>query len=145
MNKNFTNQHEKLYESLYNNLVINKIYSELNKSNYILIKKRHIMSYIEQNKLWSMSTKKCYLFMCARWLLLHNSEKYSKMYSQSAYNLKKDIEKIENNNEMDITEKESMKDYSYFISILDNIDYKLITDYDKHLQYLLLSDRKSVV
>ena len=138
MNKNFTNQHEKLYESLYNNLVINKIYSELNKSNYILIKKRHIMSYIEQNKLWSMSTKKCY-FMCARWLLLHNSEKYSKMYSQSAYNLKKDIEKIENNNEMDITEKESMKDYSYFISILDNIDYKLITDYDKHLQYLLLS------
>ena len=32
-----------------------------------------------------------------------------------------------------------MRDYSYFISILDNIDYKTITDYDKHLQYLLLS------
>ena len=137
--KQLTNQQKKLYESLYNNLVINKIYSELNKSNYILIKKRHIMSYIENNVFWSLSTKKAYLFMCARWLLLHNSEKYSKMYSQAAYNLKINIEKIENNNEMDLKEKENMRDYSYFTTILNSIDYKLITDYNKHLEYLILS------
>ena len=32
MNKKFTNQHEKLYDSLYNNLVINKIFTEINKN-----------------------------------------------------------------------------------------------------------------
>ena len=139
MNKNFTNQHHKLYDSLYNNLILNKIYIEINKNDYILFKKRHLMSYIENNKNWSMSTKKAYLFMCARWLLLNNSDKYSKMYSQSGYNLKKDIEKIENNNQKDLKEKEAMKDYTYFISILDNIDYKLISNYEEHLQNLLLS------
>ena len=75
------------------------------------------MSYIENNEVWSMSTKKCYLFMIARWLLLHNSEKNSKMYSQAGYTLKLDVEKIESNNEMDIKEKENMKDYSYFTTI----------------------------
>ena len=139
MSKNFTKNHEKLYDSLYNNLILNKIYSEINKNDYILIKQRYLMSYIENNKNWSLSTKKCYLFMVARWLLIHNSIKYSKRYSEAAYKLKIHIEKIESNNEMDIKEKVNMRDYSYFISILDNIDYKTITDYDKHLQYLLLS------
>ena len=139
MNKNFTNQHEKLYDSLYNNLVINKIYTEINKTDYILIKQRYLMSYIENNKNWSMNTKRCYLFMVARWLLLHNSLKYSKRYSESDFNMKKDIEKIENNNEKDLKEKEAMKDYTYFISILDNIDYKLISNYEEHQRYLLLS------
>ena len=97
------------------------------------------MSYIENNKIWSMSTKKCYLFMCGRWLLINNSQKYSKRYSQAGFNLKKDIEEIENNNELDKNEKESIKDYTYFTSILDNIDYKTIIDYDNHLQFLLLS------
>ena len=139
MNKNFTNQHEKLYDSLYNNLILNKIYIEINKENYLLIKQRYLMSYIENNKSWSLSTKKCYLFMCARWLLIHNSPKYSKRYSQAGYNLKKDIEKIESNNEMDINEKENMKDYSYFTTILNNINYEDITNYEEHQRYLLLS------
>ena len=137
--KQFTEQNEKLYASLYNNLVINKIYTEINKNDYILVKKRHLMSYIENNKIWSMSTKKCYLFMIARWLLIHNSEKYSKRFSQAGYNLKKDLEQIESKNELDKNEKESIKDYSYFVSILDNINCKDITNYEEHLQYLLLS------
>ena len=137
--KQFTEQHNKLYDTLYNNLILNKIYTEINKNDYILVKKRHLMSYIENNELWSLSTKKAYLFMIARFLLLKNSEKYSKRYSHAAYNLKINIEKIESNNEMDLKEKENMRDYSYFTTILDNINYKLITDYDKHLQYLLLS------
>ena len=67
MNKKFTIQHEKLYDSLYNNLILDKVFStETNKQDYILIKNRHLMSYIEYNKLWSMSTKKAYLFMCGR-------------------------------------------------------------------------------
>ena len=139
MSKKFTNQHEKLYDSLYNNLILNKIYTEINKNNYIIIKQRYLMSYIENNKRWSLSTKKSYLFMCSRWLLLNNSPKYSKRYSEAAYKLKIHIEKIESNNEMDIKEKEAMKDYTYFTTILNNIDYKTITDYDKHLQYLILS------
>ena len=58
MSKKFTNQHEKLYDSLYNNLILNKIYTEINKNDYILIKQRYLMSYIENNKNWSNSTKK---------------------------------------------------------------------------------------
>ena len=137
MNKKFTNQHEKLYDSLYNNLILNKIYTEINKNDYIIIKKRHLMSCIENNELWSLSTKKAYLFMIARFLLLKNSEKYSKRYSQAAYNLKLNIEIIESNNVKDVKEQENMKEYSYFTSILDNIDYKKITDYNKHFEYLI--------
>ena len=140
MNKKFTNNHLKLYDSLYNNLILNKIYTtEINKNDYILIKQRYLMSYIENNKSWSMSTKKAYLFMCARFLLCNNSEKYSKRYSEAAYKLKQDIEKIENNNEKDIKENENMRDYSYFTTILNNINYEDITNYEEHLQYLLLS------
>ena len=113
------------------------------------------MSYIENNKSWSMSTKKAYLFMCARFLLCNNSEKYSKRYSEAAYKLKQDIEQIESKNLLDINEIESIKDYSYFTTILNNINYEDITNYEEHQRYLLLSllilqppvrtDRKSVV
>ena len=140
MNKNFTEQNQKLYKSLYNNLILNKIYTtEININNYILIKQRYLMSYIENNKRWSLRTKKCYLFMCAKWLIIHNSIKYSKRYSEAGFNMKKDIEKIESNNEMDIKEKETMKDYTYFTTILNNINYKDITNYEEHQRYLLLS------
>ena len=118
MNKNMTNNHLKLYDSLYNNLILNKIYIEINKNDYILIKQRYLMSYIENNKNWSLSTKKCYLFMCARLLLINNSHKYSKRYSEAGFNMKKEIEQIESNNEKDINEKENMRDYSYFTTIL---------------------------
>ena len=77
--------------------------------------------------------------MVARWLLIHNSIKYSKRYSEAAYKLKIHIEKIESNNEMDIIEKEAMKDYTYFIAILNNINYEDITNYEEHQRYLLLS------
>ena len=77
--------------------------------------------------------------MVSRWLLINNSEKYSKRYSQAGFNLKKDIEKIESNNEMDIKEKENMRDYSYFTTILNNINYEDITNYEEHQRYLLLS------
>ena len=56
-----------------------------------------------------VSTKKSYLFMCTRWLLINDSKKYSVMYSQAAYNIKIDIGNIENNNEMDVKEKENIK------------------------------------
>ena len=77
--------------------------------------------------------------MCARWLLIHNSPKYSKRYSEAAYKLKQKIEQTENNNEKDIKEKENMRDYSYFTTILNNINYKDITNYEEHQRYLLLS------
>ena len=47
--------------------------------------------------------------MCTRWLLINDSKKYSVMYSQAAYNIKIDIGNIENNNEMDVKEKENIK------------------------------------
>ena len=50
------------------------------------------MSYIENNKYWEIGTKKLYFFMCARYLLNNNFERYSKLYSQAGYNLKLIIE-----------------------------------------------------
>ena len=53
--------------------------------------------------------------------------------------MKKEIEQIESNNEKDINEKENMRDYSYFTTILNNINYEDITNYEEHQRYLLLS------
>ena len=77
--------------------------------------------------------------MIARYLLINKSEKYSKLYSQAGYNLKIEIEKKEGNNEMDENEKNNIKDYSYFINILESIDYKTINNINDHYAYLLLA------
>ena len=61
------------------------------------------------------------------------------MYSQAGYNLKQTIEKNEGNNKMDKKEIENIKDYSYFVNILDKIDYTKITNINEHYEYLLLS------
>ena len=136
MKKNFTKQHEKLYNSLYNNLIENNVFTNLDINTFIIEKKRYLMSYIENNKLWS---KKLYYFMIARYLLINKSEKYSKLYSQAGYNLKIEIEKHEGNNEIDENEQNNIKDYSYFINILESIDYKTISNIKQHYEYLLLA------
>ena len=137
--KPFTEQHKKLYNSLFNNLNENNIYENLNIDNYIIEKKRFLMSYIENNKNWSIGTKKLYYFMCARYLLNNNFERYSKLYSQAGYNLKIEIEKNEGENILDENEQNNIKEYSYFVNILENIDYKTISNINDHYEYLLLA------
>ena len=137
--KPFTEQHKKLYNSLFNNLNENNIYENLNIDNYIIEKKRFLMSYIENNKNWSIGTKKLYYFMCARYLLNNNFERYSKLYSQAGYNLKLQIEQKEGLNLMDSKEIENIKEYSYFVNILESIDYENINNIIDHYKYLLLS------
>ena len=61
------------------------------------------------------------------------------MYSQAGYNLKQTIEKNEGNNKMDKKEIENIKDYYYFVNILDKIDYTKITNINEHYEYLLSS------
>ena len=42
-------------------------------------------------------------------------------------------------NKMDKKEIENIKDYSYFVNILDKIDYTKITNINEHYEYLLFS------
>ena len=51
-----------------------------------------------------------------------------------SYNLKVEIENVEANNENDKKEKDNMREYSYFKSILNNIDYTKLTDINKHFK-----------
>ena len=51
-----------------------------------------------------------------------------------SYNLKVEIENVEANNEKDKKEKDNMREYSYFKSILNNIDYTKLTDINKHFK-----------
>ena len=97
------------------------------------------MSYIENNKNWGIGTKKLYFFMCGRYLLNNNFERYAKLYSQAGYNLKLQIEQKEGLNLMDSKEIENIKEYSYFVNILESIDYENINNIIDHYKYLLLS------
>ena len=137
--KKFTDNHTKLYNSLYNNLIENKVYEKLNKDTYIIDKKRYLMSYIQNNQSWSIGTQKLYIFMCARFLLINKSEKYSKIYSQEGYNLKLQIEKNEGENILDNNEIDNVKQYSYFVNILESIDYTTLSNINEHYEYLLLA------
>ena len=101
MKKPWSNLHVQLYNSLFNYLVKNEIYNNIEIDTYIIKKKRYLMSIIENNKEWSNSTKKSYLFMIARFLINNEQLKYSKLYSQSAYDLKKIIEAKEGENKLD--------------------------------------------
>ena len=42
-------------------------------------------------------------------------------------------------NKMDKKEIENIKDYSYFVNILDKIDYTKIANNNEHYEYLLFS------
>ena len=77
--------------------------------------------------------------MIGRYLLINNSVKYSKMYSQEGYNLKNIIEQHEGNNELDDNEINNIKDYSYFVNILESIDYTTLSNINDHYEYLLLA------
>ena len=122
---------------MYNNLIENKVYEKLNKDTYIIDKKRYLMSYIQNYDNWSIGTKKLYLFMIARYLLINNSVKYNKMYSQEGFNLKIQIERNEGENILDNNELTNIKDYSYFVIILESIDYTKLSNINEHYAYLL--------
>ena len=139
MKKPWSNLHVQLYNSLFNYLIKNEIYNNIEIDTYIIKKKRYLMSIIENNKEWSNSTKKSYLFMIARFLVNNEQLKYSKLYSQSAYDLKKIIEEKEGENKLDEKEEQNIKPYNYFTNILNNIDYKQITNLKDHYNYLLLA------
>ena len=57
-----------------------------------------------------------------------------KKLNKLSYNLKVKIENVEANNEKDKKEKDHMREYSYFKSILNNIDYTKLTDINKHFK-----------
>jgi hypothetical protein len=120
-------------------LIKNDIFGQnLNKETYIMQYKRQLMSIIVDSK-YSDSSKKSLLFMVARWLLNHNEQRYTKLFSQAGYEYKVKIENLEGGNQLDEKEIENIRPYQYFVDILDTINYDDITTQKDHYKYLLLS------
>ena len=59
--------------------------ANLDEFTYIIDQKRAIMSLVENNENWKDSTKEGVLFAVAKFLKLKQDQRYSKLYSQRAY------------------------------------------------------------
>ena len=116
----------------------NKI-ANLDEFTYIVDHKRAIMSLVENNENWKDSTKEGVLFMIAKFLKLKQDLRYSKLYSQRAFEFMTGNRKKEADNKQDDKEIENYRDRQFFINVLESINYDGITTITEHFKYLLLS------
>ena len=82
-NKEWSKQDEQKYTWLYN--YVNSKYENVYEISYIDDMKRQLMSIIEKNENWSISSKESLLFMVAKYLKLFGSSKYGKLYSDKGF------------------------------------------------------------
>ena len=131
-------QDESRYNSLYNKLKASG--EDINKENYLKkYNKSKLQRFINKLEL-STSTKESFNFMVAKWLRMNKpNDTTIQNFQTTGYKLKKKREEEDANNELDERELENYRDYSYFVDILNSINYKEIRTYRTHLQYLLLS------
>ena len=113
--------------------------ANLDEFTYIIDQKRAIMSLVENNENWKDSTKEGVLFAVAKFLKLKQDQRYSKLYSQRAYEYMMGNRKKEGDNKQDEKELENYRDRQFFINVLESIDYDGIKTIIDHYKYLLLS------
>ena len=137
LNKEWSAINEKNYQWLYN--YVKTKYEDIDEFEFVDKYKRQLMSIIENNKNWSISSKETLLFTVAKYLKLFGSLKYGKMYSDKGFEyLQKRMDK-ENDNEQDEKEIVNYRPREYFINILNNINFDEIQTLAGHYQYILLS------
>ena len=136
-NKEWSKQDEQKYTWLYN--YVNSKYENIYEISYIDDMKRQLMSIIESNENWSISSKESLLFMVAKYLKLFGSSKYAKLYSAKGFEYLQIRNNNENENKQDDKEIINYRPQEYFIKILDSIKYEDIKTVNGHYQYLLLS------
>lgn len=106
---------------------------------YITDNKRAIMSYIEKNDNWANTSKEGLMFMVAKFLKLKQDTRYAKLYSQRGFEYMTGNRKKEADNKQDEKELVNYREHSFFINILESINYDVITTINEHYKYLLLS------
>ena len=131
--------HKKRYNWLFKEY--QKIKPDANIDDYIAkSNKRQLLSFINNNKEWSDSSKESFFFMIARWLQLNKpNDTNITTFQQAGYNIKQKRDEKEGENQLDDTEKESYRDHNYFINLIDSIDPSTIKTQTEHYKYLLLN------
>ena len=131
-------QDEKRYNWLYN--LLTKSGENLNKENYLYkYNKRNLQQFIN-NLDKSVSTKESFYFMVAKWLKLNKPEDTTiSNFTNLGHKLMMERSKDYGENKLSERKQTNYRDYSYFVDILNSINYKEIKTYRSHLQYLLLS------
>ena len=137
-NNDWSKQHEKLYSMLYN--YMNKNFKNINEYSFINENKRQLMSIIEKNNNWGLSSRESLYFMISRFLMIDNpNDKYVKLYQEAGFKLLQENRAKENKNQQDEKEIENYKPHNYFIDILNSINVDNIQTKIGHYQYLLLA------
>ena len=114
-------------------------FNPIDEFTYIVDHKRAIMSLVENNENWKDSTKEGVNFMISKFLKLKQDLRYSKLYSQRAFEFMTGNRKKEADNKQDDKEIENYRDRQFFINVLESINYNGITTITEHFKYLLLS------
>ena len=137
-NNDWSKQHEKLYSMLYN--YMNKNFKNINEYSFINENKRQLMSIIEKNNNWSLSSRESLYFMISRFLMIDNpNDKYVKLYQEAGFKLLQENRAKENENQQDEKEIENYKPHNYFIDILNSVNVDDIKTQIEHYKYLLLA------
>jgi hypothetical protein len=131
--------HKKRYNWLFNEY--QKIKPNANIDDYIAkSNKRQLLTFINNNKEWSDSSKESFFFMIARWLQLNKpNDTNITTFQQAGYNLKQKRDEKEGENQLDDKEKESFRDHDYFLNLISSIDPATIKTQTEHFKYLLLN------
>lgn len=131
--------HQKRYVWLYNH--IKSLYPKAKQHDYITFYKTKLLDIINRNGHWSDGSRENLFFMIVRWLEINepNDKNNIQKYRDAGFKLKNKRDKEEGENALDEKEKENYRDYQYFVSILDSIDYDKLTTLTAHYKYLLLA------
>lgn len=136
--KPWTDKHQKKLIWLFN--WYKKNYdTNSNIDTFINQNKRQLMSLILNNENWSNSSKESLLFLIARYLNnINPKDRYVKLYSQEGFNLLKEKDKIEGQNELDDKEKENHRSIQYLNNALEVHQEKSKENITEHFKHLLL-------
>ena len=113
--------------------------NDINEVDFIDKHKRLLTTLIMKNENWADASKEKLLFTVARYLHNKGDKRYALLIGKKAFELMEKIKKKEDENQLDEKEMINFKPHSYFVDILENIDYNLINRLDEHYKYLLLS------
>ena len=130
--------HIKKYGWLFNKLKVE--HPNIKKDSYIHdIDKNTLLNFIKKSSL-GISSKESLYFIVARWLEINEpNNNMISAFKQAGYNLKVQYESADMDNKLDDKEQQNYKEYSYFKTILDKINFDKITNKRQHYESLLLA------
>jgi hypothetical protein len=124
-----------LFNKIIKRYQINK---NINENNYIE-KYVNYLPKIIQNLEYSEATKEAIYYMITKFLEINGNKEAAKIYRQISFQYMIKNKNKEKNNEQNEKERINYRTNSYFLKILNDINYDNIQTYQEHQKYLLLS------